>query len=274
MNSSRTTSGIDGALQSERGEGTKDRERLQKIMQRIGDPDPMTPDEQLQHYQEQRAASRREASRYVQERQQEARRARLERKFGHAGLPEKFQGKSLDQFKRYDPKIDRALQICSRYADNFERVRKYGACMSLIGIPGTGKTHAACSILETIIRAGYIGLFVSMSDILRAFRASYNGGGRSELETLEHFTEPDLLVIDEVGLAIGNLGKTRATLFDVLDRRYRDDKPVVLLGNLTDRELEDYLGERIYRRVQENNGVILAFDWEPYHRWKARQPKQ
>lgn len=271
MNSSRNTSGIDGAMNSERGKGTRDRQRLTELMERAGKPDPMSLDEQREFYRLNREASRREAARFVHDQQQETRRNRLERKFGHAGLPDRFQGQRLDQFTQYDKRITRAVKICQRYAANFERVRKYGTCLSLIGNPGTGKTHAASAILEEIISQGYLGLFVTMSDVLREFRSSYNGGGRTELEVLEHFTEPDLLVIDEVGFAIGNLDKTRSILFDVFDRRYREEKPVLLLGNVTDKELEDYLGERIYRRVQENDGTIVAFDWEPYQKWKARQ---
>lgn len=270
MSSSRNTSGIDGALKSERGKGTRDRERLTEIMNRIS-PEQLTPEESLQRYQRDREASRREAARYVTEQQKEARRHRLERKFGHAGLPDRFQGKRLDQFTQYDKRITRAVKVCQRYGSNFERVRKYGTCLSLIGNPGTGKTHAASAILEEIIGQGYLGLFVTMSDVLREFRSSYNGGGRTELEVLEHFTEPDLLVIDEVGFGIGNLDKTRSILFDVFDRRYREEKPVLLLGNVTSQELEDYLGERIFRRIQENDGTIIAFDWEPYQKWKARQ---
>ena len=265
------TSGIDGAMTTDRGRGTAERERLTEIMDRLGPVQPLSQEEQLQQWQQERAASRREADRYVRDQQAEARRHRLERKFGHAGLPEIFQGRRLETLEVYDKRIEKAVKICTRYGENFERVRKYATCLSLIGIPGTGKTHAASAILEEIIRQGYIGLFVSMADILRAFRSSYNGGGRSELETLEHFAEPDLLAIDEVGFAIGNLDKTRSTLFDVFDRRYRDGKPTLLLGNLTADELEDYLGERIFRRIQENNGTIVAFDWEPYGKWKKRQ---
>lgn len=205
--------------------------------------------------------------------QREAKHRRLERKFGHAGLPEKFKGQSLDQIEAYDPRIDRVREVCRKYVQNFEFCRRYGTCLSLVGNPGTGKTHFATAVLEGVMRQEFVGLFATMSDILRMFRGSYNRSDVTEEEVLDHFVEPDLLAIDEVGLSIGNLDKTRAILFDVFDRRYRENKPVILLGNLTAQELEAFLGERIYRRVQENGGSVLAFDWKSYADHKETKTK-
>lgn len=220
-------------------------------------------------YQKGREASRKMAAEHVENRQREARERRIERLFGYAGLPSRFRGKTLNSLELYDHAIERAVHVCNRYAANFDQVRENGTCLSLVGIPGTGKTHAASAILEAVVGRGYVGLFVTMSDILRAFRASYSGQGYTEDQVLDYFTEPDLLVVDEVGFALGNIEKTRAILFDVFDRRYREHKPVLILGNLTPAELGRYLGERIYRRIQENGGTVLAFDWMPYAEHRA-----
>lgn len=205
--------------------------------------------------------------------QREAKHRRLEKKFGHAGLPEKFQGQTLEELEVYDPRIGRVLDVCRKYIENFEFCRRYGTCLSLVGNPGTAKTRVASAILEGVMRQEFVGLFASMSDILRMFRGSYNRNDVTEEEVLDHFVEPDLLAIDEVGLSIGNLDKTRAILFDVFDRRYRENKPVILLGNLTAQELEAFLGERIYRRVQENGGSVLAFDWMSYAEYQETKMK-
>ena len=71
----------------------------------------------------------------------------------------------------------------------------------LIGPSGTGKTHLACAILAEVIRAGYTGLFLSVSAALRLIRDTYSPRAqRSESEAFALLTAPDLLVLDEVGL--------------------------------------------------------------------------
>lgn len=215
-------------------------------------------------YAEHREESRKLAAEYVEQQRRAARDQRIARLYGISSLPARFRGQTLASLELYDPRIERAVGICSRYVESFAEVRKNGTCLSLVGGPGTGKTHTATAMLEEVIRLGLAGLYVTMADVLRAFRASYSGNGRTEEQVLEYFTEPDLLVVDEVGVAVGNLDKTRATLFDVFDRRYRERKPALLIGNLTPVELADYLGERIFRRVQENGGTVIAFDWAPY----------
>ncbi|MFW6345232.1 MAG: hypothetical protein ACOC0M_02710, partial [Halomonas sp.] len=104
----------------------------------------------------------------------------------------------------------------------------------------------------------------SLSGILREFRSSYRPDGPSEDEVMARMIEPDLLIIDEVGVAIGNLEKTQATLFDVFNGRYEEGKPTLLLGNVTTQELRAFLGERVDRRIREGGGPVVPFTWSPH----------
>ena len=78
----------------------------------------------------------------------------------------------------------------------------------LLGGPGTGKTHLATAILAEVIHAGYKGLFLSAADALQLMRDAYAPSAecrvpsaeRSERETMTVLTDPDLLVLDEVGM--------------------------------------------------------------------------
>lgn len=214
-------------------------------------------------YETARAESRRLAVEHVQEQQDAARRSRIERIYGAAKLPARFRGRSFETLAEYDRRIKPVKRAAQNYARRFSRALETGASLALVGAPGTGKTHTACAILEAVIAAGHLGLFATMSDILRAFRSVYSGDGPTEGQILDYYSEPDLLVVDEIGVAIGSLDKTRAILFDVFDRRYRDRKPVIVVGNHSPAELAAYLGERIYRRILEG-GSVLAFDWAPY----------
>jgi DNA replication protein DnaC len=82
----------------------------------------------------------------------------------------------------------------------------------------------------------------------------------------ETLTSPDLLVLDEVGVAIGNELTRRAMLFDVLNTRYGQMRPTVLIGNLTAAEMEAYLGERIMERLMDLGSIMVPFTWSSHRR--------
>lgn len=197
----------------------------------------------------------------------------LEAALGRAGIPERFAGLGFEDYRAETPEQRRALAICRGYAERFARVRERGACLVLAGGPGTGKTHLACAILARAIAAGHTGLFVTISEALRTIRDSYSPhAARSETQAFALFTEPDLLVLDEVGVAIGDDAKRRALLFDVLNTRYARRRPTVLIGNLTADELGEYLGERILDRVLETGSALVAFNWPSHRRRTAPGP--
>ena len=193
----------------------------------------------------------------------------LERAVGRCGIPRRFLDKTFAGYAVAMPAQRQALEVCRAFGERFAQVRGRGSCLLLVGGPGTGKTHLACAILAEVIRAGYTGLFLSVSAALRLIRDTYSPRAqRSESEAFALLTAPDLLVLDEVGLAIGNEAKRRAMLFDVLDTRYAEMRPTVLIGNLSVTEMEAYLGERIMDRLLELGSATVLFTWPSHRRGK------
>jgi DNA replication protein DnaC len=222
----------------------------------------MSPEELAQH-------SRREVQKLLAARR-EAGQRRLERALGRCGIPERFLDRSFENYHAATPEQQRALIVCRGYATRVVAAGSHGDSLLLLGGPGTGKTHLACAILAEVLRAGHTGLLLSVSAALRTLRETYSvRAQRLESEALELLTTPDLLVLDEVGLAIGNDEKRRALLFDVLDTRYARLRSTILVGNLTADELEDYLGERIMDRLCEGDAAVVSFTW-PSHRRSER----
>ena len=68
---------------------------------------------------------------------------------------------------------------------------------------------------------------------------------------------------DEIGVQFGTKFEENA-LFDILNERYEKRRPSLLLSNLTSQEVRAFLGERVYDRIKEDNGVIVPFDWTSF----------
>ena len=76
------------------------------------------------------------------------------------------------------------------------------------------------------------------------------------------FTHTHLLIIDEVGVQFGTEAE-RTQLFGIIDERYREQRPSILLTNLGLDDSKSFIGARAYDRLREC-GQWVPFDWESY----------
>lgn len=73
----------------------------------------------------------------------------------------------------------------------------------------------------------------------------------------------DLLILDEIGAQLGTDWE-RLMLFKIINERYKQVLPTILISNLDRGQLSDYLGARIVDRMSEGGGTTLTLDWESY----------
>lgn len=178
-----------------------------------------------------------------------------------AHIPVRFHGKHFDQFRADTPQKLQAVNIARDYAEHIQLVRETGRSMIFVGNPGTGKTHLAVSILDAALRAGLSGLYADWNDLILEVRSTYRPGSkRSELDVMQTYIAPDLLVLDEVGASSGSPHEI-AVAFHVLNKRYLAQKPTLLVSNLRRQELQGFIGDRIYDRLRERGGVGVPFNW-------------
>lgn len=204
-----------------------------------------------------------------------ARRAAAERRFAQqladGGIPERMRSKGFAEYAVTTPAQRRALRACRRYVQQFDAAGQPGAALLLLGASGTGKTHLACATLIALMRAGHSGRFSAVSAALRLLRDA--GGHRSHCSEGEAFallSEPDLLVLDDLG---GALDETqRALLFEVFDTRYANRRATIVTASLSAKTLAKVLGERSMYRLGAGDATVIECAWQGYGHARAGLP--
>ena len=188
---------------------------------------------------------------------------RMEQKTGAARIPKRFQNKTFADYIAETPQQQRALEACRDYAHNFSDNLAAGRCLILSGNVGTGKTHLAAAIADYIVReTEYTAVFSSLHSILQAIKSTYGSDAQgTEGEVLKLFTSPDLLIIDEVG-ATKSSEFELATIFAIINTRYENNLPTVVITNLEAAGLKKAIGDRCTDRFREGGGRAIAFNWE------------
>ena len=176
-------------------------------------------------------------------------------------IPTRFVEKSLDNFTVKDAWQAQAKAKVKNYIDNLEQYADKGRSLIFLGNVGTGKTHLAVSLLKAFLQKGGSGVFLSVSDLILDIRDSWGKG--SAREKIELYASADLLVLDEVGVQAGTENE-RQILFSIINRRYNEVKPTVLISNLNIEAFKDFVGKRIFDRLKENGGDLIAFTGNSY----------
>jgi len=185
-------------------------------------------------------------------------------------LPLRFKDCSFDTYrvKAGNQAQGLALRVCRKYAQEFKGRLKVGGCLILHGTCGTGKTHLACAVASAVAFSGYQAKVSKVYDIIQRIKNTWSDRSVTEAEIIIQYTEPDLLVIDEIGVQYGSESE-QLILFRILNARYEDLKPTIIVSNLAEDDLTEYLGERVIDRFKESDGVTVGFNWESYRGEKS-----
>ena len=105
-------------------------------------------------------------------------------------------------------------------------------------------------------------MFCRAHEAISAITETYSRDSKkTERQALDEFRKPDLLIIDEVGRQRGT-DNERMMLFEIINRRYDDEKPTLLISNLNLEKLRGYIDAATEDRLRERGGRVITFDWE------------
>lgn len=194
---------------------------------------------------------------------------RIESRLSASGIPLGFRGRSFENYRAETPEMASALNISKDFAKDFYATHlKAGTFLVFGGQPGTGKSHLALAIAQQVITRSTV-MYLDVMDVFRKVRSTWSKESKDTEDDVLRLlgSAIDLLIIDEVGSQRGT-DDEQMILFDVLNRRYRDLRPTILLTNLMGSTLTNYLGPRITDRMKER-AIFVPFKWNSYRARKA-----
>lgn len=211
--------------------------------------------QQFEAEEEAREQTRRQAE------QAEWMQKRIEKMLGHAAIPKRFLDKPMACFQAETGIQQAALAAVQDFTQEFAHAHS-GRFLILYGGVGTGKTHLACGMAQDVIKKyRKSAVYTTASRMFRKVREAKSfESQQSETQMIRAYSEPDLLIIDELGMSAQTEAENR-TLFEVINERYERCLPCVLISNLDLPAIRQVLGERIFDRIRENGGTSVLFNW-------------
>jgi len=165
---------------------------------------------------------------------------------------ETFEGFRLDYYSaEIDPNFGvsprQLMQItyqhCRRYAREFSL---RSPSLLFTGAPGLGKTYLSACIARTVADNGFSVVYDTAGKLFADFEAVKFGSDRGALT--EKYTACDLLIIDDLGTEMITQF-TQSVLYQVINTRMMEGKPVIISTNLSDELLRQRYTPAIVSRL-------------------------
>lgn len=167
-----------------------------------------------------------------------------------SGLGRLYREQNFDTFSLdYYTGAERA-QIEHKVAE----LKKYATTFSsetedswiFVGGTGLGKTHLSTAVAAEVIKRGYDVCYEPMQTVVDNFAdCQFRGEGR---DSVRKYNDCDLLILDDLGAEMVNQF-TVSCLYNILNYRINNRKPVIISTNLTGEELRNKYDDRITSRI-------------------------
>lgn len=181
-----------------------------------------------------------------------------------AQLPIEAQRWTFDDFIPR-PGTEDALNTAKQYTDRFQSARKNGAGLVIYGCTGSGKSHIAAAIANTVIQKQYSVRWWTVPELYAEIQATYHSG-TSDADILHECKNVSLLVLDDLG-AEKPSDWTRQTFNMIINSRVANGRPTVITTNkdfkmlsAKDKKGEKALDDRTLSRLRDKDHFVWLFD--------------
>lgn len=170
----------------------------------------------------------------------------------------------------FNKTFDNALERCSRYCWISKKVLEHGMGIYLHGDTGTGKTHITACMANELLKKNHSVLFTNFFEISKAIKGTFGKSNETENDYINRLANIDFLFIDDLGTervqnSEGDLWM-QEKIFDVLNRRYNNNKPTIFTSNHNLSELVNERGfmRKTVDRIAEMSTAIIKIEGQSY----------
>lgn len=177
-----------------------------------------------------------------------------------AGIPSDVRGATIENFQTDRPDINPQFQSPAQFADAARGfLVKDKRNLILAGTPGIGKGHLAAAVVMHFIRKKWRAAWVECARLFRDYHRAYEA--RENEAITNRLGAIGMLVLDEICLR-DLPADGEEILFTILDRRHKEKRPTILLGNKPAAEIKAWLGGRITDRLRSGGVSFCYGEWE------------
>jgi DNA replication protein DnaC len=190
--------------------------------------------------------------------------ARINRIFADSCMGDRFKQRTFENFKLSSEERQKGYYAAMRFTESF-RENNHTRGLFLYGSVGTGKTHLAAAVANSLMADAIPVLFGTAVSLLTRIKAGWQDD--SDSKVVDALCRVPLLIIDDLGKEFVKRSDgwswAQEQIYQVINRRYEDYLPVVITTNLDLTELSRRLDASIVSRIVEMcQGV--QFDGDDY----------
>ncbi|ADD02662.1 DNA replication protein [Thermoanaerobacter thermohydrosulfuricus WC1] len=181
-----------------------------------------------------------EYERQEREFQNQQRKIRLERLRQYSLMDKRFEQCTFENFQ-INENNQKLYKMAVNYCKRWPEMKAKNIGFLFWGPPGTGKSFLAFCIANKLIENLVPVIAISTIGLLNRIKQTYkNYSEEEEVEIINILRNASLLVLDDLG-AENNNDWAREKLYEIIDSRYRDGKPMIVTTNLTLTQLKEKL---------------------------------
>lgn len=129
-----------------------------------------------------------------------------------------------------------------------------GTAILLHGERGRGKTQLAAELIREALEAGRTARYMELVDFFRALRDTF-GTKEPSQKVIDQMVRPWLLVLDECHERSDTRWEN-IELTGVVSKRYNEERPTILISNLTREKLAEAFGPSAISRACHGGGAV------------------
>lgn len=127
----------------------------------------------------------------------------------------------------------------------------------LLGPLGVGKTHTAMAACREILRGGLSVRWWPVVELLEALRPGHEFRDEEgdECDLLDFIRYKAVVFLDDLGMERPSEWAAEQ-LYIIVNRRWLEQRPLIVTSNLTPNDLRDTIGARTYDRLRDGAAAI------------------